>query len=224
MFGMSFMELAIIAVLALVLLGPEQLPGMAKQLGKGLRALKGVADGVRAEVASEVQLGKDGGGAKAAMEALREVRKVAEDATALLRGEEPARETAKRAPADRPQPGGAVPAGAVPASGAAPSPAEAPVAAQPLPAETAPPAWRQVSLADAAASLAEAPPPRAPARPAVPGAPSVPGGGAGSTSPDAQAPGRPRAAEGRADGASPGAGGEPIIPAVIDDPVGEDPR
>jgi sec-independent protein translocase protein TatB len=171
---MSFMELAIIAVLALVLLGPEQLPGVAKQLGKGLRALKGVADGVRAEVASEVKLGgEEGAGAQAAMDALREVRKVAEDATALLRGEEPAREPPARRKAPRHEPAGVVPAGS-----AGPSPAEAaaPGTAVQAPAEPAPPpAWRQVSLADAAASLAEPAAPRAPARAPAPAQPADPG-------------------------------------------------
>jgi sec-independent protein translocase protein TatB len=190
MFGMSFMELAIIAVLALVLLGPDQLPQVAKQVGKGLRALKGVADGVRAEVASEVALGgKEGEGARAAIEALREVRKVAEDATALLRGEEPARQAPPHEPPPRPEPDGAVPAGQ--------PPAQLPVEEGATPAQPEPaPAWRQVSLADAAASLAESAPPRAPARPVVLPGPAV----SGAVPVSAPAP---ASAE-----APPGAGGE----------------
>ena len=40
MFGLSFTEVLIIAALALILLGPEQLPSAAKTLGKAVRELR----------------------------------------------------------------------------------------------------------------------------------------------------------------------------------------
>jgi len=40
MFGVGFSELIIVAVVALIVLGPEKLPDLARQLGKGLRELK----------------------------------------------------------------------------------------------------------------------------------------------------------------------------------------
>jgi Tat protein translocase TatB subunit len=40
MFGVGLGELVIIAVVALIVLGPEKLPDLAKQVGKGLRELK----------------------------------------------------------------------------------------------------------------------------------------------------------------------------------------
>ena len=40
MFGLSFTEVLIIAALALILLGPEQLPSAAKNLGKAVQELR----------------------------------------------------------------------------------------------------------------------------------------------------------------------------------------
>ena len=40
MMGLSMTEIVIILGLALLLLGPDQLPGLAKSLGKGLRELR----------------------------------------------------------------------------------------------------------------------------------------------------------------------------------------
>lgn len=40
MFGLSVWELVIIAVVALLVLGPERLPKMAKQLGRGMREFR----------------------------------------------------------------------------------------------------------------------------------------------------------------------------------------
>lgn len=48
MFGLSFGEIALIAVVALLFLGPKKLPELAKGMGKGIRdfqkALKGEED------------------------------------------------------------------------------------------------------------------------------------------------------------------------------------
>ncbi len=56
MFGLSFGELLIIAVLALLLLGPERLPEAAKTIGKSLRELRRVTDDLKDQVAQELNV------------------------------------------------------------------------------------------------------------------------------------------------------------------------
>jgi sec-independent protein translocase protein TatB len=53
MFGMSGTELIIILVLALLLLGPEKLPEMAKLAGKTMREFQKATDDVRSTVERE---------------------------------------------------------------------------------------------------------------------------------------------------------------------------
>ncbi|MBN1880641.1 MAG: twin-arginine translocase TatA/TatE family subunit [Deltaproteobacteria bacterium] len=47
MFGISTQEIIIILVIALLILGPKQLPELAKTVGKGLSELRKAMDGVR---------------------------------------------------------------------------------------------------------------------------------------------------------------------------------
>lgn len=54
MFGMSFTELVIIAILALVLLGPDQLPDAARTLAKTFRDIKKATDGLKDQVETEL--------------------------------------------------------------------------------------------------------------------------------------------------------------------------
>jgi sec-independent protein translocase protein TatB len=54
MFGLSFVEIAIVAILALLLLGPDQLPSAAKTLGKGLRELRKATDDLKGTFTSEM--------------------------------------------------------------------------------------------------------------------------------------------------------------------------
>ncbi len=54
MFGLSFGEILIIAVLALLLLGPERLPDAAKTLGKGLRDIRRATDDLKDQVEREI--------------------------------------------------------------------------------------------------------------------------------------------------------------------------
>ena len=56
MFGLSFTEVVIIAVLALLLLGPDRLPEAAKTLGKGLRELRKATDDLKDQVEKEINL------------------------------------------------------------------------------------------------------------------------------------------------------------------------
>ncbi|HOE80496.1 MAG TPA: Sec-independent protein translocase protein TatB [Smithellaceae bacterium] len=46
MFGIGWQELIIIAVVALIIVGPKKLPDLAKTLGKGIRDFKSAAEGV----------------------------------------------------------------------------------------------------------------------------------------------------------------------------------
>lgn len=46
MFGIGVQELIIIAVIALLIVGPKKLPDLAKTLGKGFRDFKNATDGV----------------------------------------------------------------------------------------------------------------------------------------------------------------------------------
>ena len=52
MFGLGFSEIAIIGVLALILLGPEQLPDLARKLGRFINDLKRTTDGIKEEFKS----------------------------------------------------------------------------------------------------------------------------------------------------------------------------
>jgi len=48
MFGVGLGEIVVIAIVALLVLGPEKLPGLAQQLGRGLRDLRRTADDLQA--------------------------------------------------------------------------------------------------------------------------------------------------------------------------------
>src|SRR5476651_1560111 len=54
MMGMSFTEILIILGLALLLFGPDELPKMAKTLGKGLRELRKATDDIKSTLESEM--------------------------------------------------------------------------------------------------------------------------------------------------------------------------
>jgi sec-independent protein translocase protein TatB len=56
MFGLSFGEIVIIAVIALLLLGPDRLPEAAKTLGKGLREIRRATDDLKDQVQKEISL------------------------------------------------------------------------------------------------------------------------------------------------------------------------
>jgi len=46
MFGIGVQELIIIAIIALLIVGPKKLPALAKTLGKGFRDFKNATEGV----------------------------------------------------------------------------------------------------------------------------------------------------------------------------------
>jgi sec-independent protein translocase protein TatB len=54
MFGLSFGEIVIIAIVAVLLLGPDRLPEAAKTLGKGLREIRRATDDLKDHVEQEI--------------------------------------------------------------------------------------------------------------------------------------------------------------------------
>ena len=52
--GLSMTEIIIILGLALLLLGPDQLPSLAKSLGKGLRELRKATDDIKGQFEQEM--------------------------------------------------------------------------------------------------------------------------------------------------------------------------
>lgn len=50
MLDLSFVKIAVLAVLALVIFGPEQLPKMAAQAGRALRDVRRMAENARADL------------------------------------------------------------------------------------------------------------------------------------------------------------------------------
>ena len=54
MFGIGLPELAVIAFFGVVLLGPDKLPGLAKQLAQGIKAAKRMGDSVRDDLRSSL--------------------------------------------------------------------------------------------------------------------------------------------------------------------------
>jgi sec-independent protein translocase protein TatB len=54
MFGLGFGEIVIIAILALLVLGPDRLPGAAKTVGKTLRDLRRATDDIKGQIETEL--------------------------------------------------------------------------------------------------------------------------------------------------------------------------
>jgi sec-independent protein translocase protein TatA len=55
MFGIGFQELLIIAVIALLIVGPKKLPDLAKTLGKGFRDFKNATEGITDDLKQTLQ-------------------------------------------------------------------------------------------------------------------------------------------------------------------------
>ena len=56
MFDIGFPEFAVLAVLALFVIGPDRLPGAAAQAGRMLRELRAMATGARRELSEHLDL------------------------------------------------------------------------------------------------------------------------------------------------------------------------
>jgi sec-independent protein translocase protein TatB len=113
MFGLGMGELIVLAIVALLFLGPEKLPGAAKALGKGIRDLKRHTRDLQSTLEHDTQIG----------DAVRDLK-------SALRGDAPPpRPPAVQCPAGASGPD-APPAAATPAEGSG-SLVEPPVAAVP---------------------------------------------------------------------------------------------
>ena len=145
---MSFTQIMIIAVLALVLLGPDQLPDAAKKFGKAVRMLRQVTDGFRSEMAQFTE----GDGADTGLGALRDLHTIATDAASLVRTEVRALTNPNPAPKVR------MAAGTVPAVGLADAPG---IAQANLAETTEPPVQGELALS----TPAQEPSPRLRRRP-----------------------------------------------------------
>ena len=67
MFGIGWQELIIIAIVALLIVGPKKLPDLAKTLGKGFRDFKNATEGVTEDLKDtlkEEEKSKDDDGLK----------------------------------------------------------------------------------------------------------------------------------------------------------------
>ncbi len=66
MFGIGFQELIIIAIIALIVVGPKKLPDLAKTLGKGFSEFKKATEGITDELKETLKEEKkqDDGGLK----------------------------------------------------------------------------------------------------------------------------------------------------------------
>ena len=56
MFDVGFSEMVVIAIVALIVIGPERLPGVARTIGTMLGRIRRYANDVKAEVNRELQL------------------------------------------------------------------------------------------------------------------------------------------------------------------------
>ncbi|MCE5387675.1 MAG: Sec-independent protein translocase protein TatB [Acidithiobacillus sp.] len=93
MFDFSFGELALLAVIALLVVGPEKLPGLARSAGRWYGYLRRTAQNVRSEVEQQLlleEMRKEASQLKdLATEPLQEAKKLQEDLNEVLLPESP---------------------------------------------------------------------------------------------------------------------------------------
>lgn len=119
MFGLGIWEVALIAVIALLVLGPEKLPKIARQVGRGVREVRKAAAEFQNSLSMEVQDLEEA--QKTRADIVREVRAI--EASASPRPTPPAVESAPGGSVDPVQ---AVPSEPVHIEGpSAPNPVEA---------------------------------------------------------------------------------------------------
>ncbi|HEY6728882.1 MAG TPA: Sec-independent protein translocase protein TatB, partial [Polyangiaceae bacterium] len=89
MFGISFSEIAVIAVIALVVVGPQKLPGMLRTMGLWVRKIRKMTTEVRAQTGIDEILREEG------IDGVHELR-------SLLRGEIAAAKGRRAGPSEDP--------------------------------------------------------------------------------------------------------------------------
>jgi len=86
-FGISLSELAVIATMALVVVGPQKLPGMLRTLGQWVRKLRKLTTDVRAQTGIDEILREEG------IDGVRELRSLLRGEIAAVRQNQRARPT-----------------------------------------------------------------------------------------------------------------------------------
>ncbi len=165
MFGLSTTEVLVILVVALIVLGPQQLPKVAAQLGKGVRDLQRAANDFKREVtsAAEAEMKKAERPPAPAAPAVSEPEAVA-DASHEHEGYPPEAadgpiDEPPRAPAAPARPAAPTPSADVATTAQSGSPSAPPAALPQLrPAPSAEPYGSLAALAAANARPPEAPP------------------------------------------------------------------
>lgn len=56
MFDIGFLEMLVVAILALVILGPERMPGAIRSLARTLRSVRSMASGFKQEVEEQLRV------------------------------------------------------------------------------------------------------------------------------------------------------------------------
>lgn len=72
MFDVGFLELLIIAVIALVVVGPERLPGLVKTTGLWVSRIRSMLSGVKREISEELRIEELRQQAKSREESIRQ--------------------------------------------------------------------------------------------------------------------------------------------------------
>ncbi|MDR2121806.1 MAG: twin-arginine translocase TatA/TatE family subunit [Flavobacteriaceae bacterium] len=73
---MSFGEIIVIILIAVLLFGPDKIPEIARGLGQGVRAMKDATDNIKREVMSQIE---EGGSIKEIEDEIQEAKKTMDD-------------------------------------------------------------------------------------------------------------------------------------------------